>query len=102
MLFLLILIGVFLILFNLFIWLYDEQKIKLTVNKSLKLFKYLSLIVLGLYFLIAIYVYLFYQIHLNKNWGTLIPNRNIHFETKIASHIKYTHSAGGFIHWTIL
>jgi len=59
MLYLLISIGVILILFNLFIWLYDEQKIKLTVNKSLKLFKYLSLIVLGLYFLIAIYVYLF-------------------------------------------
>ena len=56
---LLISIGFLLILFNLFIWLYDEQKIKLTINKSLKLFKYLSIIVLGLYFLIAIYVYLF-------------------------------------------
>jgi len=59
MLFLLISIGFLLILFNLFIWLYDEQKIKLTVNKSLKFFKYLSIIVLGLYFLIAICVYLF-------------------------------------------
>jgi hypothetical protein len=59
MLYLLISIGILLILFNLFIWLYDEQKIKLTINKSLKLFKYLSIIVLGLYFLIAIYVYLF-------------------------------------------
>ena len=59
MLYLLISIGFLLILFNLFIWLYDEQKIKLTVNKSLRLFKYLSLIVLGCYILIAIYVYLF-------------------------------------------
>jgi len=59
MLYLLISIGFLLILFNLFIWLYDEQKIKLTINKSLKLFKYISIIVLGLYFLIAIYVYLF-------------------------------------------
>jgi hypothetical protein len=58
MLFLLISIGILLILFNLFIWLYDEEKIKLTVNKSLKVFKYLSIIVLGFYFLIAIYVYL--------------------------------------------
>ena len=59
MLFLLILIGVLLILFNLFIWLYDEQRIKLSIKKSIKLLKYLSIIVLGFYFLIAIYVYLF-------------------------------------------
>jgi hypothetical protein len=59
MLYLLISIGFLLILFNLFIWLYDEQKIKLTVKKSLRLFKYLSLIVLGFYILIAVYVYLF-------------------------------------------
>ena len=59
MLYLLISIGVLLILFNLFIWLYDEQKIKLSINKSLKLFKYVSIIVLGFYFLIAMYVYLF-------------------------------------------
>jgi hypothetical protein len=59
MLFLLISIGILLILFNLFIWLYDEQKIKLSINKSLKLFKYVSIIVLGFYFLIAMYVYLF-------------------------------------------
>jgi hypothetical protein len=59
MLFLLILISVLLILFNLFIWLYDEQKIKLSIHKSLKLFKYISIIVIGFYFLIAMYVYLF-------------------------------------------
>ena len=59
MLYLLISIGILLILFNLFIWLYDEQKIKLSINKSLKLFKYVSIIVLGFYFLIAMYVYLF-------------------------------------------
>ena len=59
MLYLLILIGVLLILFNLFIWLYDEQKIKLSIHKSLKLFKYISIIVIGFYFLIAMYVYLF-------------------------------------------
>lgn len=59
MLYLLISIGILLILFNLFIWLYDEQKIKLSINKSLKLFKYISIIVLGFYFLIAMYVYLF-------------------------------------------
>ena len=59
MLYLLISIGALLILFNLFIWLYDEQKIKLSINKSLKLFKNLSIMFLGLYFLMAIYVYLF-------------------------------------------
>ncbi len=59
MLYLLISIGILLILFNLFIWLYDEQKIKLSINKSLKLFKNLSIMFLGLYFLMAIYVYLF-------------------------------------------
>lgn len=59
MLFLLILIGVLLILFNLFIWLYDEQKIQSSIKKSIKVLKYLSIIVLGFYFLIAIYVYLF-------------------------------------------
>ncbi len=59
MLYLLISIGILLILFNLFIWLYDEEKIKLSINKSLKLFKYVSIIVLGFYFLIAMYVYLF-------------------------------------------
>ncbi len=32
----------------------------------------------------------------------LIPNRNIHLETKVASHIEYPHAAGGFIHWTVL
>jgi hypothetical protein len=35
MLYILILIGVLLILFNLFIWLYDEQKIKLSILKIL-------------------------------------------------------------------
>jgi hypothetical protein len=59
MLNLLILIGVLLILFNFFIWLNDEQKIKLLILKSLKLFKKLSIMFLGLYFLMAIYVYLF-------------------------------------------
>jgi hypothetical protein len=59
MLYILILIGVLLILFNLFIWLYDEQKIKLSILKSLKLFKNISIMFLGLYFLMAIYVYLF-------------------------------------------
>jgi hypothetical protein len=59
MLFLLILMGVLLILFNLFIWLYDKQKIKSSIKKSINLLKYLSIIVLGFYFLIAIYVYLF-------------------------------------------
>jgi len=59
MLYLLILIGVLLILFNLFIWLYDEQKIKLSILKSLKLFKNLSIMFLGLYLLLAMYVYLF-------------------------------------------
>ncbi len=59
MLYILILIGVLLILFNLFIWLYDEQKIKLSILKSLKLFKNLSIMFLGLYLLIAMYVYLF-------------------------------------------
>jgi hypothetical protein len=59
MLYLLILIGVLLILYNLFIWLYDEQKIKLSILKSLKLFKNLSIMFLGLYLLIAMYVYLF-------------------------------------------
>ena len=59
MLYLLILIGALLILFNLFIWLCDEQKIKSSINKSLKLLKYVSIIVLGFYFMIAIYVYLF-------------------------------------------
>jgi hypothetical protein len=59
MLYLLILIGVLLILYNLFIWLYDEQKIKLSILKSLKLFKNLSIMFLGFYFLIAMYVYLF-------------------------------------------
>jgi hypothetical protein len=59
MLYILILIGVLLILFNLFIWLYDEQKIKLSILKCLKLFKNLSIMFLGLYLLMAIYVYLF-------------------------------------------
>ncbi len=59
MLFLLIFIGVLLMLFNLFIWLYDEQKINASIKKSMKLLKYVSIIVLGFYFLIAIYVYLF-------------------------------------------
>ena len=59
MLYILILIGVLLILFNLFIWLYDEQKIKLSILKSLKLFKNLSIMFLGLYLLMAMYVYLF-------------------------------------------
>jgi Na+/H+ antiporter NhaB len=59
MLYLLILIGALLIFFNLFIWLYDEQKTKSSIKKSLKLLKYLSIIVLGFYFMIAIYVYLF-------------------------------------------
>jgi hypothetical protein len=59
MLYILILIGVLLILYNLFIWLYDEQKIKLSILKSLKLFKNLSIMFLGFYFLIAMYVYLF-------------------------------------------
>ena len=59
MLYLLILIGVLLILFNLFIWLYDEQKIKLSILKSLKLFKNLFIMFLGLYLLMAMYVYLF-------------------------------------------
>ncbi len=59
MLFLLIFIGVLLMLFNLFIWLYDEQKINASIKKSMKLLKYVSIIVLGFYFLIAIYIYLF-------------------------------------------
>ena len=59
MLYLLILIGVLLILFNLFIWLYDEQKIKLSILKSLKLFKNLSIMFLGFYLMMAMYVYLF-------------------------------------------
>ncbi len=59
MIFLLILIGVLLILFNLFIWLYDEEKIQSSIKKSMKLLKYVLIIVLGFYFLIAIYIYLF-------------------------------------------
>jgi hypothetical protein len=59
MLYLLILIGVLLILYNLFIWLYDEQKIKLSILKSLKLFKNLSIMFLGFYLMMAMYVYLF-------------------------------------------
>jgi hypothetical protein len=59
MLYILILIGVLLILFNLFIWLYDEQKIKLSILKSLKLFKNLSIMFLGFYLMMAMYVYLF-------------------------------------------
>ena len=59
MLYLLILIGVLLILFNFFIWLYDEQKIKLSILKSLKLFKNLSIMFLGFYLMMAMYVYLF-------------------------------------------
>ena len=37
----------------------------------------------------------------NNHLIELIPNRDIHLETKIASHIKYTHSTSCFIHWTI-
>jgi uncharacterized BrkB/YihY/UPF0761 family membrane protein len=59
MLFLLILIGILLILFNLFIWLYDEEKIQSSIKKSMKLLKYVLIIVLGFYFLIAFYIYLF-------------------------------------------
>ena len=59
MLFLLILISVLQILFNLLIWLYDDQKIELSINKSLMLFKNLSIMFLGLYLLLAMYVYLF-------------------------------------------
>jgi hypothetical protein len=59
MLYLLISIGALLILFNLFIWLYDDEKIQSSIKKSLKLFKFVSIIVLGFYFLIAMYVYLF-------------------------------------------
>ena len=32
----------------------------------------------------------------------LIPNRNIHFKTKVASHIEYAHAAGSIVHRTIL
>lgn len=59
MLYLLIAIGAILLFFNLFIWLFDEQKLKVSINKSLRLFKYASIIVFVLYFLIMIYVYLF-------------------------------------------
>jgi hypothetical protein len=59
MLYLLIAIGTLLLFFNLFIWLFDEQKLKVSINKSLRLFKYASIIVFVLYFLIMIYVYLF-------------------------------------------
>jgi len=56
---LLISIGVLLILFNLFIWLYDEQKIKTSINKSLNIFKKAAIVVLFAYILIGVYVYLF-------------------------------------------
>ncbi len=59
MLYLLIAIGTFLLFFNLFIWLFDEQKLKVSINKSLRLFKYASIIVLIIYIIIAVYVYLF-------------------------------------------
>lgn len=59
MLYLLIVIGILLVFFNLFIWLYNEQKLRASIEKSLKLFKYVSIIVFVLYFLIMIYVYLF-------------------------------------------
>ncbi len=59
MLYLLIAIGTFLLFFNLFIWLFDEQKLKVPINKSLRLFKYASIIVLIIYIIIAVYVYLF-------------------------------------------
>lgn len=59
MLYLLVAIGAILLFFNLFIWLFDEQKLKVSINKSLRLFKYASIIVFVLYFLIMIYVYLF-------------------------------------------
>jgi hypothetical protein len=59
MLYLLIAIGTLLLFFNLFIWLFDEQKLKVSINKSLKVFKYASIIVLIIYIIIAVYVYLF-------------------------------------------
>lgn len=58
MLYLLIAIGTLLLFFNLFIWLFDEQKLKVSINKSLRLFKYASIIVLIIYIIIAVYVYL--------------------------------------------
>ncbi len=59
MLSLLISLGVFLILLNLFIWLYDEQKIKTSIYKSLNIFKKASIVILFAYLLIGVYVYLF-------------------------------------------
>ncbi|MEY3620553.1 MAG: hypothetical protein RLZZ391_919, partial [Bacteroidota bacterium] len=49
MLSLLISLGVFLILLNLFIWLYDEQKIKTSIYKSLNIFKKASIVILFAY-----------------------------------------------------
>lgn len=59
MLFLLISIGTLLLLFNLFIWLFDQQKLKVSINKSLIVFKYASIMILVIYIVIAVYVYLF-------------------------------------------
>ncbi len=46
-------------LFNLFVWLYDKQKLKLSIDKSLIIFKKVSIAVLVVYLAIAAYVYLF-------------------------------------------
>jgi hypothetical protein len=59
MLYLLISIGILLIFFNLFVWLYDKQKLKLSIDKSLIVFKKVSIAVLVVYLAIAAYVYLF-------------------------------------------
>lgn len=59
MLYLLISIGILLMLFNLFVWLYDKQKLKLSIDKSLIIFKKVSIAVLVVYLAIAAYVYLF-------------------------------------------
>jgi hypothetical protein len=59
MLYLLISIGILLMLFNLFVWLYDKQKLKLSIDKSLIVFKKVSIAVLVVYLAIAAYVYLF-------------------------------------------
>lgn len=59
MLYLLISIGILLMLFNLFVWLYDKQKLKLSIDKSLIVFKKISIAVLVVYLAIAAYVYLF-------------------------------------------
>ena len=59
MLYLLISIGILLMLFNLFVGLYDKQKLKLSIDKSLIVFKKVSIAVLVVYLAIAAYVYLF-------------------------------------------